>query len=320
MPLKTYTNEEIISYLLEVMPEAEIGIFEQAYFEYPALATIVYEVENNLVDDYARGQLPQRERKLFEKHYLSHPNRRRRVENAKYLLSNIELFKKQSLMAEKSPWWKSWFESMRIWNLPPAASALAVLLLAYGSFYVWRFNRQQQGQGSAPQIILLNNEQRDRTTQASPKASGQEQATEQIARSSSSSSIPSLHPNRISGIPTLKLITGVVKRGRWEIKYHSKPPVITSTDKEFRLILKTQVTDYQSYTAQILTDGETSLEIFAPSQSIKPSRRGSLETLVIYIPTTPFKKGVFNYALALTGIRETGKEPVPPIPFSIEKR
>ncbi|MEO6725478.1 MAG: hypothetical protein ABIU20_10215 [Blastocatellia bacterium] len=319
-PLKTYTNEEIIRDLLDVMPEVEIGIFEQAYFEDPALATIVSEVENNLIDDYARGQLSWHTRKLFENHYLLHPNRRRRVENAKYLLSNLDLLNKQPPAAEKSLWWKPWSESMRIGNLSPAVSTLAALLIVCGGFYLWRSNRQQQEQVATPQVILPGNEQRDRALKASPKVSGQVQATEQIARSRPSSPVPSLRPNGASGIPTLTLITGAVRRGRWEMKSPSQLQVITSADKEFRLILKTHVTDYQSYTAQILTDGETGMEIFAPTHSIKPSRRGSLETLVINIPTAPFKKGVSNYTLALTGIMNSGKELVPPIPFRIEKR
>ena len=104
------------------------------------------------------------------------------------------------------------------------------------------------------------------------------------------------------------------------MKSPSQPQVITPTDKEFRLILKTQATDYQSYNVQILTDGETGTEIFALPNSIKPSRRGDIETLVLILPTAPFKNGVSNYTLALTGIMDSSKEPVPPIPFRIEKR
>ena len=96
--------------------------------------------------------------------------------------------------------------------------------------------------------------------------------------------------------------------------------MITSKDKEIRLVLKTQATDYPSYTAQIQTDEEPGLNLYTFPNKIKPSRHGDIETLVIVIPTAPFKKGAFNYRLVLTGIMASGGEQVGPVSFRVEKR
>src|SRR5689334_10041007 len=93
MPSKTYTTEEIIDYLLEALPDEEADRLEEASFKDSVLAISISEVENNLIDDYVRGQLPARERELFEKRYLQHPNRRRRVENARVLLFKFDQLK-----------------------------------------------------------------------------------------------------------------------------------------------------------------------------------------------------------------------------------
>lgn len=316
MPSKTYTNEEIVNYLLDTTPEAETGGLEQAYFEDPALAATVSETENNLIDDYVRGHLPQSERELFEKNYLSHQNRRRRVENARVLITNLDLLKIQRPADEKASWWKHPFDRMRGGNLSLAYQAIALVLIAGGCFYLWRLNRQP----SSLQITQLGNSQQDISPQISPAPQDKEPPAKEIAQARPHPSAPPLRSNDVSKIPTIRLTTGAVRRGSVTPESPSQSQIITSRDKEIRLVIKSPATDYQSYIAQIWTEEEPGQKLFTLPNKLKPGRQRDIETLVIVIPTTPFKKGVSSYRLVLKGIRGSAEEQVSPIPFHIEKR
>ncbi|MEP7337436.1 MAG: hypothetical protein ABI977_06805 [Acidobacteriota bacterium] len=316
MPSKTYTNEEIVSYLLDTTPKAETGGLEQAYFEDADLAAIVSETENNLIDDYVRGQLQPTERELFERHYLSHPNRRRRVENARVLITNLDLLKKQRMAGGKAFWWKHPFRLIRGGNLSLAYQAIALVLIAGGCFYLWHLNRSP----ITSQIPRFGNSQHDISPQISPASQDKEPSVKEIAQAQPHSSAPSLRSNDVSKIPTIRLTTGLVRRGRGTLESPSQPPIITSGNKEIRLVIKTQATDYQSYIAQIWTVEEPGQKLFTLPNKLRPSRQRDIETLVIVIPAASFRKGVFTYKLVLKGIRGSAEEPVNPIPFQIEKR
>jgi len=316
MPSKTYTNEEIVNYLLDTTPEAETGGLEQAYFEDSALAATISEAENNLIDDYVRGHLPQSERERFEKHYLSHPNRRRRVENARVLITNLNLLKKRCPANEKAPWWKHLFDRMRGGNLSLAYQAVALVLIAGGCFYLWHLNRQP----NTSQITHLGSSQHDSSPQISPAPQGKEPPAKEIAQALPHSSAPPLRSNDVSKIPTIRLTTGAIRRGGANPDSPSQPQIITSGNKEIRLVIKSQATDYQSYIAQIWTDEEPGQILFTLPNKLKPGRQRDIETLVIVIPTAPFRKGVSSYKLVLKGIRGSTEEQVSPIPFHIEKQ
>src|SRR5215217_9468494 len=81
-------NEKLISrYLLGELPEEQqVQIEDRAFSDKDYLATITT-VENDLIDEYVRGELSAADRQRFESRFLASAERRKRVEFAKALRS-----------------------------------------------------------------------------------------------------------------------------------------------------------------------------------------------------------------------------------------
>ena len=82
----TSLNEnEIISYLLGAVPEADAERFDELSVVDDAFAAALSAAENDLVDQYVRGELSGETLTRFQDHYLSSPLRRRKVQFAQSL-------------------------------------------------------------------------------------------------------------------------------------------------------------------------------------------------------------------------------------------
>lgn len=80
-----YNDQIIIRYLLNELSESEQERFEEAYVKDDGLFEQVQSLEEELIEDYVKGDLSWRKRRLFERHYLASEQRRARVEAARQL-------------------------------------------------------------------------------------------------------------------------------------------------------------------------------------------------------------------------------------------
>src|SRR5215212_5967860 len=129
------SNEKFISqYLLGELPEEQqVEVEDRAFSDKDYFASITA-VENDLIDEYVRGELSAAQRQRFETRFLASADRRKRVEFAKALRTVVT----ESAGAEKNVvhdarrW--SWRESLYAFlsGLNPAARlafvAAAILL------------------------------------------------------------------------------------------------------------------------------------------------------------------------------------------------
>lgn len=89
MSLKTDDEKLIIGYLLGDLPEEEQTRLEEHFLRDAEYREIMRSIEDDLVDEYVRGELAPHERELFEKRFTSLPHRRRKVEFAKDLMKTL---------------------------------------------------------------------------------------------------------------------------------------------------------------------------------------------------------------------------------------
>src|ERR1051325_6273806 len=106
-------NEKLIArYLLGELPEEQqVEIEDRAFSDKDYLASITA-VENDLIDEYVRGELSGADRQRFETRFLASAERRKRVEFAKALRTVVS----ESAVPEKRvirdvPRW-SWLDSL----------------------------------------------------------------------------------------------------------------------------------------------------------------------------------------------------------------
>src|SRR5262245_36780459 len=85
------SDHTIIRYLLNELSPGDQERFEEAYFSDGSLYEQVQALEEELIEDYVKGNLSVRERQLFERHYLASDERCARVEAARQLVELCSL-------------------------------------------------------------------------------------------------------------------------------------------------------------------------------------------------------------------------------------
>ncbi len=84
------TDERIIAYLLKELPEENSEQVEDECFAEELPPDLIRSVEDDLIDDYLRGELIGERRQRFEQYYLTTKDRRRRFEAAATFLRHID--------------------------------------------------------------------------------------------------------------------------------------------------------------------------------------------------------------------------------------
>ena len=118
-------------YLLGDLPEAEQTALEREFFADGEKFERMWEVENELVDAYARGRLAPADRARFERHYLASPLHRRRVAVARNLIAAVG--RPAATPEAPAPARPLLFVARRAWpsaGRPLAAAAVLLLTVA----------------------------------------------------------------------------------------------------------------------------------------------------------------------------------------------
>jgi hypothetical protein len=87
---KSVDESKLIEYLLGETSEAETEQFDELSITDDEFAGRLSAAEHELVDAYARGELPANLRDRFARHYLASPRRRANVESAETFLSYVD--------------------------------------------------------------------------------------------------------------------------------------------------------------------------------------------------------------------------------------
>jgi hypothetical protein len=134
MENRTFDEELIAQYLLGDLPEEEQIRVEERAFRDPQYRENIVAVENDLMDEYVRGGLSDRERRQFESRFLASSKRRQKVEFAKALTRVIS----ESVVTEgadlstpvraSSSWWDAFVAFWRGPHLALQVSAAAAAL------------------------------------------------------------------------------------------------------------------------------------------------------------------------------------------------
>jgi len=125
----TETDSRLIKYLLGQLPEADRDRLEEQYFVDDDLFGELLDAEEQLINDYVNGRLSAAVRERFERHFLTQPDRRRRVDLDRALCRPGAGARPE---ARPEPWWQS---VLAFWRTPRLVAAAALLAIALGG--VW---------------------------------------------------------------------------------------------------------------------------------------------------------------------------------------
>lgn len=319
-------SEELIArYLLgELTEEQQIAIEDRAFADKEYLATITA-VENDLIDEYVRHELSDRERRQFESRFLASAERRKRVEFAKALAEVAGPIK--NVVPQPASW--SWRDSLYAFlnGLNPAAriaTVAAMLLLLVGGAWLliqtWRLrgqltqlqadsqSQQNEQQALQRQIETERRRNEELNAQLTQEKQQREQSDESLRQLSENATDPAPRPI----IASLTLLPGLSRGGG------EKASLVVPADA--RLVrLQIGIDPEEPYKTFVVDLSTTGGRRVWTRENLPARKRGKSRAVVLTIPAPVLKSG--DYELRLSGVKEGGgTEDVGFYYFDVRKR
>jgi hypothetical protein len=134
----THNDQTIIRYLLKELSAEDKARFEEAYLEDEGLFEQLQAMEDELIEDYLKGDIPAHEAQLFEQHYLASEYCRARVEVVRELVEVCSLRSITQAAANDTVDNKFFSVSLRLWmpakrHIVLGIGVATALLLLIGS-------------------------------------------------------------------------------------------------------------------------------------------------------------------------------------------
>lgn len=306
-------DQTISRYLLGEMTDAEQAALEARYFSDHQLFDQMVETENDLADRYARGQLPAETRRLFEQHYLIHPERRERAKFARALAAKLDRVEAAGSSIRRQSWWGRLLVSLQEPKLAWAFSLALLLLIAGLVWFALQTRRLNQELGSDQSArALQERHERDLQQQLADERKRGDEVANELDRVRAGTARENPTPSNAGTLATLILnISGV--RGA-----ETGPPAtlaIAPGSEQARIQLNLRDNDYQSYSVVIQSAEGKQLFKRGGLQSQNKTRA----SLSVVVPTRKFSSG--DYILTLSGVTQSGDiEDLNKSLFRVEKK
>ncbi len=335
-------DSQLRAYLLGELAETDRDAMEMNIFTDKERFYRLSEIEDRLIDDYARGILSGEEKLKFEQLYLTNPARRQRVEFALTLTRELDRqlsvphsVAKAELAAaapeiasrsESRSWWYAFLESLREPRLAWTVATASLALLVVGG--TWLAAERARLQVQLDQARLANEtaaqHQRELAQRQRELAERQRELESKLAAAqiSNGGKLASASPTPAPTEKTPNVASAVfaftlnVFSLRSETEASANRITLPAGTKALRLQLPLTKNDFPNYQIS-LRDG-SNREIFK-SRKLKAAVSANDITIFINIPARQLTSG--DYLLTLEGISGSGEiEPVGKKQFSIERQ
>jgi uncharacterized coiled-coil protein SlyX len=316
------TNQEQIiqRYLLGEMSEAEQEALEQKYFDDTTLFDQMVQVENELVDKYARGWLPPPVRERFEQYYLAQPERRESADFAIALdakLNQITEVTGAPVIRIESRWSRLRYSMQR----PKLAWALSVALLLMAALTVWFLIETRRLRNGLAMTENQRASQEQRGLELQQQVANERQRSDQLSAKldrllEEQKSVSPSPPPPLKSAPASVTLMLAVGGTRSANTASPKVLAIPTGTEQVRLQLNLRESGYPSYRAVLQQAGGKEIFVW---QRLTPKTTESGANLALIIPAERFATG--DYILTLRGVSKTGEvEDVSKSLFRVERK
>jgi hypothetical protein len=290
---KTAHNDAAMKkYLLGELFGAELDELERQYLADNELFEQLLLVEDDLIDQYARGELNATERTHFERQLLATPGQRERLVNARVLLTvtRAQRTTPVNLQSARSSKWPSWASAL---SQRTGALAFVTLLLFVigGGIAVRSWQRNAALKRLEAQRQLAPHKQPEVQPTLLTQPVDKEQALPQKAESPAT--LPSA--GRAPQVATFVLPL-TLTRGENATTFVLKPGI-----EKVRLQLQIAGGGYKRYRAELQSADGDHLQTFV---GMKPQYSTSGQVLLFNLPAKILNRN--DYVLRLSGIGEDG--------------
>ena len=321
MAANPFSEELIAQYLLGKLPEEEQVEIEDRAFSEPEFMASITAVENDLIDDYVREEMPATDRRQFEARFLNSESRRKRIEFARaltLLLAETRVTERDTRTASgrRASWGDALAEFFQ--RLNPAgriALATAALVVIVGGAWLITQTltlRSQLNRLQAQQNAQQNAHQNDRQT-LEQQVDAERRRNEELAaqlnqekqqRTQSDESLRRLSETVNQGreaprsiIATLTLLPGISRGATTQPKLILPP---NANVARLQIGIEPEE-DYKSFGVELRTAGGRPVWM-RDSLTARSSRGG--RSIRLTLPASALLPG--EYELKLKGVPETG--------------
>ncbi|MBS1811292.1 MAG: hypothetical protein JST84_24220 [Acidobacteria bacterium] len=285
-------------YLLGELTEAELAAMQQDIFSDQEKFYQLCEIEDRLLDDYARGALTAEQQRRFEQRYVSNPARRRRVEFAQAMAREFQRETKESpassvVFRRWQSVWQGVRASVHTPRLAVSAAIIVVILLLISTAWLW-----MEREGLHQKVAQLEG-------QPSPSAAAlavPTSPTPTISATPTPTALPSpsVRDMRVVNLTVLALALRSEKPGT-ETKL-----VLPREAEQVRLHIQLPAQPYKQYAVR-LQDAQAQ-EVFSQGKVKARSEKGT-RIIVVTIPVQRLQPGTL--VLTIEGLADNGeREPV----------
>lgn len=344
----TKDEEDMIRYLLGVLPDAESDRFEQLYLQDEDLFEQLSEIEDELIDDYASGALKGEDRTRFEEYFLRSSERREKTQLALALTEHAAAWKMQGQQKTSSPPailpsssadtrepnqpaakllpFQRWSRPIPAWR--EWAAIAAAVLITVGSVVLWLRNRELDRQ-----LVAANSSELQLREQAAANSARLAQAeTQRDAERSSSTNLKTQVQTLTEQLQTLneqaQAVRKVVVNAFIGIEYlanntrgtgetRTRTLTIPANAGTVRLAVEFPESRFQTFKASLSSaDGNS---VFPLKGSFKGRTRAAKQTATLIVPAGLLKTG--EYEVIVNGVMPDGySEPVGQYSLKIFRR
>src|SRR5215510_13729644 len=282
----------MVQYLLGNLSEEEQVRIEDRAFSDSNYMGSLEAAEADLIDAYVRNELPQAERRGFERRFLISPQRRSKVEFARDLARIVDVSKTAEAAPARPSVWLSLITMARAWN---PAFQFAVVLIAVISV-AWASSLMVQNRAMQSRVASLETERRDLANRE--EALRRQLGDEQNRASSLAAELQQRPSAGAPPVASLVLLPGLsrAETGRTQLVVNSSAQLA-----HIEIVLEAR-DDYPRYTSELRTRSGEEVLI----RSNLPRRRTAAGYVVSFdVPASAL--GAAEYELALKGVATDGR-------------
>jgi hypothetical protein len=296
-------------YLLGDLPEADRQRVERECLADDELAEALTEVENDLIDSYACGELSDKQRLQFEKSFLDSDERHEHIEVARLLMDPAvrERVATSAVQSRRQSWWQSFVSSLQHGNftLKVAAAGAGMAMAALAVFLVLQ-NQHLRTEVSKLQSAQTNLHQQIAELQqaAQTRTAGEKDADD---------------GPRVEEPPPLVIVSALLKpelATRGGGRGSGNPPLtIPATAWSVTILLDLQSDQYSRYSVVLVT-AEGKIVRRIQGLRSQPARGGRV--IPVHLPPEALPRGDYVLTLSGTGPNSTSQD-VDSYSFSVSR-
>lgn len=327
---QTLDNEQqAIAYLFGELKGAERDDFEERLFLDEDFGLFINQVENDLIDDYVRGEMESGDKSKFENAYLTSETGRRKIRGAQILQEKLFDEKHNKIVfaeAPKASLWQIFAGFFRMPGLVWAGAMSAILVLLFGG--IWFLNQKPLERAEidnknfaavtptpmpAPRNVNLPEDQSNTATEKTNinlESKTPNNVNQNLPSNSKTPVRDVTPPKPAADRPRSRQKTNTVPPPPKVFAFSLQPPLRSSKRPVLRIPAETQTVrlrlfddfgeKYDRYFAE-LNDGVGKA---VWSREFTAGKKRPLKSITINIPREKFKTG--SYELAVSGITPEG--------------